>query len=242
MKQPILLTCVLSAVAAATGAGVAIVSVAPNQAETKAMDDSARPSRVAAQDARFDALLAQLRSLEVANDDLRARIHALEARPSDDARVQVAESETPRPEELAALPPEEVHATVAKALEDLRANEKAEAQRVREQREAERLEERLKRMSDQLGLSPAQVADIRALLVAQRDARDDLEQRRESLGSRDAYRTERDALRELEEESLARILTPTQLESYRGRDARRDDPRGRSNRSSRNRGSGQRNG
>lgn len=176
---------------------------------------------------------AELVSLRAENQELRVRIEALESRPAGESRAAVQ----PSVEELAAAVAEvqssagapttprddAMYTQVEAALEAIRETERAEAAKEREQRELDRMEERLTQMAERLGLTPAQTNDMRGLLLQQEQIEDDLRAQREAGMERDAYRVARDQAREAERAELARILTPEQLQQYDARNDRGND-------------------
>jgi uncharacterized membrane protein YgcG len=176
---------------------------------------------------------AELVSLRAENQELRVRIEALESRPAGESRAAVQ----PSVEELAAAVAEvqsnagatatprddAMYTQVEAALESIRETERAEAAKAREQREVERMEERLTQMAERLGLTPAQTNDMRGLLLQQEQIEDDLRAQREAGMERDAYRVARDQAREAERAELTRILTPEQLQQYDARNDRGND-------------------
>jgi uncharacterized membrane protein YgcG len=176
---------------------------------------------------------AELVSLRAENQELRVRIEALENRPAGESRAAVQ----PSVEDLAAAVAEvqsnagatatprndAMYTQVEAALESIRETERAEAAKAREQREVDRMEERLTQMAERLGLTPAQTNDMRGLLLQQEQIEDDLRAQREAGMERDAYRVARDQAREAERAELTRILTPEQLQQYDARNDRGND-------------------
>lgn len=178
---------------------------------------------------------AELAALYGANQELRQRVEALESRPVGDARTPVTSVEEVAAAAAAKLQVEgkvasasgEVFTQVEQALEAIRTAEREQAARAREERELARMEERLTQLAERLSLTPAQVNDLRAHLIAQDKVEHDLRQQREAGMDRDAYRVAREQARDVEREQLARILSPEQLEQYNARNDRgRDSGRG----------------
>jgi len=175
-------------------------------------------------------LETEVAALRSENQELRARVEALEGRPVGEARAAVTSVEEVAAAAAAKLQvegkvppaPGEVFTQVEQALEALRTAEREEATRAREQRELDRMEERLTQLAERLGLTPAQVNDLRAHRIAQEKIEDDLRAQREAGMERDAYRIAREQARSVEREELARILTPEQLEQYNARKDRED--------------------
>ncbi len=241
MKTP-LLPVLLASVAAGTASAVVVGIMARPAAETGNSSAAAMASgEVQAVASGLETEVAALRS---ENQELRARVEALESRPVGEARAAVTSVEEVAAAAAAKLQVEgaragasgtgEVYTQVEQALEAIRTAERDEAARAREQRELDRMEERLTQMAERLGLSPAQVNDLRAHMIAQEKIEDDLREQREAGMERDAYRVAREQARDAEREELARILSPEQLEQYnarneredRGRDAGRGNPGG----------------
>jgi hypothetical protein len=241
MKTP-LLPVLLASVAAGTASAVVVGIMARPAAETGNSSAAAMASgEVQAVASGLETEVAALRS---ENQELRARVEALESRPVGEARATVTSVEEIAAAAAAKLQVEgaragasgtgEVYTQVEQALEAIRTAERDEAARAREQRELDRMEERLTQMAERLGLSPAQVNDLRAHMIAQGKIEDDLREQREAGMERDAYRVAREQARDAEREELARILSPEQLEQYnarneredRGRDAGRGNPGG----------------
>ncbi len=241
MKTP-LLPVLLASVAAGTASAVVVGIMARPAAETGNSSAAAMASgEVQAVASGLETEVAALRS---ENQELRARVEALESRPVGEARAAVTSVEEVAAAAAAKLQVEgaragasgtgEVYTQVEQALEAIRTAERDEAARAREQRELDRMEERLTQMAERLGLSPGQVNDLRAHMIAQEKIEDDLREQREAGMERDAYRVAREQARDAEREELARILSPEQLEQYnarneredRGRDAGRGNPGG----------------
>ena len=228
MNPSILTVSLVAAVAGAAAAGVVTLALAPSDAATPA--DNAVTLTEAASPRQGTDLVAELDELASENRELRARIEALESRPMSDARTLIEPSDGQHSAAIAAaqggasalgVPPAEIQAQVATAIEAIRTQERAEAARAREQRELQRMEERLTDLRERLGLSPTQENDLRALLLADRAAEAEYDRQREAGMSRDALRVVREQQRTEQQAQLAKILTPEQLANYRQRDNRR---------------------
>lgn len=246
-------TVVVAALAGAASATLVLVLGSPS-APAAAEGSAATSPAVASPAGDVEALQEQLTALEIESRELRQRLSELEDRadlsartsagaPADELAAQVAaklsaDGATPAP---AALKTE-----VAQALEQLRADERAEAARAREKRELQRIEERLVDLRTRLGLSPGQENDLRALLLAERAAEAEYDRQRDAGASRDSLRAVREQQRTEQQAQLAKILTPEQLESYRQRDNRRGGDAGgnagNANGGNNNRGRGNRGG
>lgn len=194
-----------------------------------APDVAARAPRSTADANEADPRLAVLVEALAANvERLAARVEELERRPEPDVRVARAPAPSDDSAKLsAALAPQVVQESVVQALEDIRAQERAKAEAQRQQRELERIDERLTRLNEQLGLSPSQSSSLRALMLAQNQQRDELERQRDDGLDREQRRAAAEQLRLRADVDLARILTPEQLTTYRELNASRNDTRGR---------------
>ena len=208
-------------------------------------DPGSGPSLGAEAARRDDELRLGLEALREETRALAARIERLERHPIPEGRQPLVVEASPTaelPREDAAarpavdLPPELLLDQVGEALSRIRAEEQAEEQRRADERQAQRLEERLARLSDELGLAPQQVRELRTLWIAQEERRQELRLRLQESRDRQAYLEERKEQHAANEEELARILTPSQLEGLRQREERRDDSRTRDGTRDRTRG------
>jgi len=178
-----------------------------------------------------DDVRALLDELRAQNAELVARVEALEMRPVDVARSAVepvaAEDETLAEvrELLDALEtesgdlPTSFHASVARAIEDIRAAEEAERARERAERTAERIEERVSELTVELGLSTQQASQLRDHMVAFDSKRDELRDRIREAGDWGAMREGLRELRNGQQENLRRIFTADQYARYEELDA-----------------------
>ena len=112
------------------------------------------------------------------------------------------------------LPPAFV-ASVGQALSEIRAEEERVRDIERKERQAQRLEERLATLRDELGLSGFQVSEMRGVLVTQDD-------KREALRAAGRDGVDRQAMfegyRKIQEETytaLGAVLSPEQLDGYK---------------------------
>mgnify|MGYP001356559128 CR=1 FL=1 len=244
MKNTLLSSALVAALVGAASAllvhsFVADERSAPDSAHPASAHGSPASASLQAASAGSAELARQLRTLEVEHSELVARLEALERRPEPEARVALAparsaEATRSTDGDAAALAPEVVQESVVQALETIRAEERAEAARAREERELERMEERLARVSEQLGLAPGQTNDLRALMQRQRTEREALEAQREAGADRETYRAAVEEHRKRELAALTAILTPEQFETYQKRETARGDDRGRGRRGSTN--------
>jgi len=224
-----LLPTLLAASAAGAVSALIVASVARPGSESSSGPAVVAPSGEAP--AVASGLETEVAALRNENRELRARVEALEGRPVGEARAAVTSIEEVAAAAAAKLQVEgklpqqaagEVFTQVEQALEAIRTAEREEATRAREQRELDRMEERLTQLAERLGLTPAQVNDLRAHRIAQEKIEDDLRAQREAGMERDAYRVAREQARSVEREELARILTAEQLEQYNARNDRED--------------------
>lgn len=250
MKQSLVVTSLVASLFGCAGAGLVLWTAAPRDASKAGAQSAAAPGDARVATTELESLSDDLATLVLENRELRTRIEALERRPVADARAAVALETDPealksaadglaaRGESTAVVHPATLQASVEEALEAIRANERAEVERARQARELERMEERLTRMTEQLALTPGQVNEMRAHMVAQDAARGELERQREAGIDRETYVTLRDEQRKREQANLARFLDAEQLTTLTTRNDNRDDSRGRD--AGRQRGAGQR--
>lgn len=233
MKNPALAVVSVAALVGAVSAGVISLWLAPEAPRADSRPAEGTSPASTAGDAELRREFARL-ALE--NQALARRVELLERRPIVTARDELAPALAGRVEDPAAtgddtrsmLLAAELPETVRAALEDIRAEEQAEEQRLLEEREAARREERLERWREVYGLSNAQVTDLRTWMIDSRSARQELERQRDAIGDREAYRAARAAQRESDEANLQRILSPAQYQAWQEREAR-DDERGKRN-------------
>ncbi|MCC7014069.1 MAG: hypothetical protein IT454_16045 [Planctomycetes bacterium] len=232
MNSNLLQTCVISAAVGCISAALTATFVGRDATSSEA---AAEPSASVGTPptAEGDSTLAmQFAALEIETRELRSRIEALELRPIADPRAEIAPApdaasvagSAAAAEHGGALLPsaDQLQDTVVEALASIRAQEQEQASAERAERESARLEERLTRLAEQLALDRGQVNDMRALMLAQAQSRDELERLRREDADREAYRAARDQARAREQAELARILTAEQLKQYEARDDRRD--------------------
>lgn len=223
-----IVTVVVAALAGGATAALVLTLGSPSS-PAPAEGSAATSAAVASPSGDVEALQEQITALEIESRELRQRLAELEDRADLSARTSAGAP----PEELAAQvaaklsadgatpAPSALKTEVAQALEQLRADERAEAARAREQRELQRIEERLTDLRTRLNLSPAQENDLRALFLAERTAEAEYDRQREAGTSRDALRDVREQQRKDFTAKLTTILSPEQYESYRQRDNRR---------------------
>ncbi len=232
MKSTLLPVLLSSAAAGAVAALIVVSAARPSHEPSSGPAVAMAAEETGAVASGLETELAALRS---ENQELRQRVEALEGRPVGEARAAVTSVEEVAAAAAAKLqvegkvPPAsgEVFTQVEQALEAIRTAEREQATREREERDLARMEERLTQLAERLGLTPAQVNDLRAHMIAQEKIEDDLREQREAGMDRDAYRVAREQARDVEREELARILSPEQLEQYNARDDRgRDSGRG----------------
>lgn len=166
-------------------------------------------------------------------DELEARLASVASRApaaltaSVDGRLSASEVS---PERLASMlgdgasSPEFV-ATVGRALEEIRAQEEADREAERQALQRQRVEDRVARLQESLGLSNVQTRDLRTVLLDQEDKRDALfSSIRDGQGDPMSMRDSMRDLRDQTNTALQGILTADQYDSYR--ETERDDFRG----------------
>ena len=182
-------------------------------------------------EAALGSLSDQIGAMREEQDELASRVLDLEMRPAAARVEEVAErlDDGPTSGELEAVLAKlgeagssglavtdfELRNLVSGTLQDIRDQEDAERRQRELERDIERVEERLVRMQDDLGLEPYQVDGMRNVLIDEATKRNELfaELREEGGGRGDM----RDAMIELRAETNAAaqlVLTPDQFEKY----------------------------
>jgi hypothetical protein len=176
------------------------------------------------------ALSARFEALGAENAMLGQRIAELETRLASALGARAAEAEPLAPTRTA-VPVESAAATVAapgprpldpdfvasvdQALDEIRAREEQQREEKRKELQAQRIEERLTRYQETLGLSNAQVRDMRSVLIAQDDKREAL--RASMEGGEGDRRTMFEGMRTIRDETnsaLSGFLSAEQLRLY----------------------------
>jgi len=216
MKQAPLLTVVIAGVVGAASAAGTAVLLAPSHSERPQVA-AADPTVKKSYDAEFEELRRQ-------NDDLLLRIAALESRPAvaaperapigDDGFQSEVRNWMASFEDQNGQVPEGFVASVGDALDKIREQETKERQQQMADAQAERLEERLTELQDELGLSQYQVDELRPVLTAQNLRRAELFAGGWENIDRSTMREDMEAIRTETDKALATILTPEQLEGY----------------------------
>jgi len=106
-------------------------------------------------------------------------------------------------------------ASVGKALDAIQAKEEADREAKRKELQAQRIEERVAKLQQELGLTNRQASDVRTALIAQDDKREKLfADMRDGVGDprdlRDSFRVIRDETHA----TLQNVLTPEQLSTF----------------------------
>lgn len=191
------------------------------------------PSRTGVASAAPVSIVEDLADLKRQNEQLLARIAALESRRPAETRRFGGKALVTR-EELdglaeemrnlvaeRAVPARELETKVADTLQAIR--EKENSVRARKKRDARRIrmERSLENLQKRLNLDSRQVADLREL-HERRHAREEEMTRLWESGRREGIGQMKREMFEEHDAGLARILTPQQLETYRamGRDGK----------------------
>lgn len=226
--QEILLASALIAVVAGVGTALATSAFreapARSEAERLAVESPAASRPTASADPRA------LDELRMENSALKARLGALEARlnelsssrtPVESRSVeaaQVAGSRVVEGDELASQAIQVTPAfvdSVGQALDTIRAREDAEREARRKEIQAQRIEDRVAKLQQELGLTNRQSSDLRTALIQQDDKREALfTSMREGTGDPN---TMRDSFRSMRDETYATIqgfLTPEQFAAF----------------------------
>ena len=215
-------------VAGGVGAVSAIVTLAlQSPAENGRTDPAARLSPTGAPEpVSPDDWRSQLDAVRLENAALQERLAALETRLEQGLALRQAVPTSAEDAsgggevELAALLnergplPETFVASVGTALERIRAEEEAAEEAARLQRQAERVEERLARLREDLGLSGYQESEMRTVLVEAETRRNELRDLMRESDDRQSIREGFRDLRDDSREAMELFLTPEQLAAY----------------------------
>lgn len=229
--QEILLASAL--IALVGGAGAALASrafLASSERTAVAVRDGARSVEPAPSASLPAEALAELQHSQTA---LLQRVASLEARLTEALNARTAAAPAAAAEELAKSPTDELLAasrrtpdaprelspafvaSVEQALTRIQDAEEAEREKARKELQARRIEDRVARLQQELGLTNHQATEVRTALITQDEKREAL-----FLGMREGTGDPsimRDSLRTLRDEShaeLQRILTPEQFAAY----------------------------
>ena len=217
MNQGPLLTVVIAGIVGAASAAGTAVLLAPSTSE-RAQVAAANPI---GPKKSYDEALGELRRQ---NDELLMRIAALESRPDaapavrapvgDDGFKDEVRNWMASFEDESGQVPEAFVASVGDALDQIREQERLERQQEMADAQAQRLEERLNQLREELGLSQYQVDEMRTVLTEQDLKRAELFAGGWENVDRGAMRETMQTMREETDKALATILTPDQLEGY----------------------------
>ncbi len=230
MNTPLLPTLLIATLAGGVAAFVVTVFVSPGAHDRGV---SATPD-VGTSNPTGGESAATVAGLRKENADLRVRVATLESTVSRLAGGTGAESRAPVavgsaddvvPQSASTRDfldafasegrvPELFVARVGEALDEIRAAEEAARIEAETVAQAERVEERLVRLRDELGLSGYQMDEMRGILVAEEASRSELWSSVRDGGDRGSMRDRmRDARDELNTR-LSEVLDPDQLERY----------------------------
>jgi len=228
-SQEVLLASGLIALVAGGGAAFATLSLrgasTRMEPESRASAPSAGAPGVAASDRGGRE---ELELLRLSNDRLEERLAALESRLADIAGARIPQSETrtavpssaerssDAPDALAHEVTPDFVASVGQALDVIHAREEAEREDRRKEVQAQRIEERVTRLQQELGLSSRQSSDLRTALIHQDDQRERLfTSMREGNGEPQDMRENFRKLRDETNTTLQGFLTADQFTRYR---------------------------
>lgn len=221
-------------IAAVAGVGAALATRAfeskPARSEVSArgVESDAETPAVAGADAT-----RALDDLRMENAALRERMASLEARLSEamSSRTPLATSAdalrappSVADDSAAGLQPLAVTpafvASVGQALDTIRAQEDAEREQKRKELQAQRIEDRVAKLQQELGLNSRQASDLRTALITADDKREALfaSMRDMPPGGPGDGRDMREGFRAIREEThtaLQATLTPEQFEAYK---------------------------
>jgi hypothetical protein len=230
-NQELFLACGVVALVAGGGAALATRAFEAGPAREPMAREGERVSVAAAPSGSSPELARALDDLRMENTALTERLSMLEARIAElqgtrtpittggeMSRVERSADDAPdgdlRPGTALDVSPAFV-ASVSKALDAIKAKEEAERETKRKELQAQRIEERVTRLQQELGLTNRQASDLRTALIAQDDKREVL-----FTGMRDGVgdpRDLRDSFRVIRDETnatLQTILTPEQYSGF----------------------------
>jgi hypothetical protein len=225
--QEILLASAVIAVVGGAGAALATRALLATSERKATAHEPLPTTLVPAQESA-----AGLEEVQRAQRELLGRLEALERRlvVASNERTQAEPEPTSpvagtteegrvavRPRALEADPeltPEFV-ASVERALTRIQEAEEAEREKTRKELQAQRVEDRVTRLQQELGLTNRQASDVRTALLAQDEKREALfTSMREGTGDPSAMRDGFRTLRDDAHAELQRILTPEQYSAY----------------------------
>lgn len=166
------------------------------------MENASLKERMASLEARLAEALSSRTPLASASQELRAPLAA------DDGGAMLQSLE---------VTPAFV-ASVGQALDTIRAKEDAEREQKRKELQAQRIEDRVTKLQQELGLNNRQTSDVRTALITADDKREALFASMRDMaaggpgeGMREGFRT----IREETHTALKATLTPEQFEAYK---------------------------
>lgn len=222
MNASLFAACMASALVSGIGAGIAVVSLHPDDTtgdDIAALNPSSDPG----------ALHEELQGLRADMASMGERITSLEMKPvAGIARESASPEALSRDEDFEAdlrklvasmgnpeaLPPAGFVDSVSMALETIREREQAAEDAQRAEREAQRLEERLDEMQEKLGLDPNQKNGMRKIMQDESALRSELFLNARESGDFGKIREDMRTLRDQTKTSLSTLLSPDQMEQY----------------------------
>lgn len=226
MKQEVVISILAGAAAGFVGALVpSLLSPGPARGERAQQVAPAEPGDQAYDDR---SLRGDIEDLRMLGEDLNLRLRSLEEQGmfADAGRAAVAPKEMDPAsfgDDLAALATalregrttENFQVLVASALDEIREQEDQERQAREHEQMLERTELRLTDLTEELGLTPYQVKELRPLLVAQEEKRMELfTAMREGTGDFSNVREQMRTIRDEHIQAVSVVLAPEQLEKY----------------------------
>ncbi len=226
MKTQVVISILAGAAAGFVAAFVpSLLSPAPARGERASEIVPSSPAGQTYDDRR---LLGDVDDLRMLGEDLNLRLRALEESLAlaDTGRSAVAPQAVDSSsygDDLNALAAalregrttENFQVLVASALDEIREQEENERNLKEHEQMLERLETRLVDLTEELGLTPYQVKEMRPLLLAQEEKRMELfNAMREGAGDFRNVREEMRTIRDEHVQAVANVLTPEQLEGY----------------------------
>lgn len=229
-NQELFLASALIALVAGAGAALATRAIVSGDGRESSLRSTERESAAAPVGDGASSPARALDELRMENAALAARLGELESRIAEllSTRTPAAPAlggssggrladdalaAAPSRRELLEVTPAFVD-SVQKALDSIHAREELERENRRKELQAERIEQRVTTLQQDLGLTSRQTSDLRTALIAQDDKREELfTGMREGLGD---PRDLRDRFRTIREETLASVQTILTPDQYAG--------------------------
>jgi len=224
MKTEVIVVCLLAIVLGSLSAVVTSLLVQRPSSAREAAAPIVAPAA-----SPESELSDRVRELGIENQELRERLAAVELQRASAPRAAVVEGvsqedfEAFKQELLGRIAAAQSTRTdaqgleiqVADALQSIRKHETLEAIRKSQEKQARTLEDRLERLSRDLGLDNRQVSELRSIFTTQIERNQELTRLWEEGADSQALGEAKRSYAEEDRAAIERTLTPQQLEAYR---------------------------